>query len=294
MNQNQELVLRAICAFEKDGYAHFVLSNSHSVMKSDSLKKILKELERLKAIEDVTTNGYAKKIKILNHLDCPEFIFEDIELKIKKYLLTRYNEYTSGGECITFSSIYEDKLKQLGISGDIVKNQTITHKDLEASGEIQYTEFGYKIITFTGEKVPYCEKCGEKDPSQFYSGRKNICKKCLTKELRNETTSLEQKLLKRSQSNARHLNVEHNLDLLFIHDMLKSQNNKCKYSGIEFGDSFLDKYTYPTLDRIDSSKGYTKDNVCLCTWYVNTMKNNASTEQFKTTIKQIYENLNNF
>ena len=30
-----------------------------------------------------------------------------------------------------------------------------------------------------------------------------------------------------------------------------------------------------SVDRIDSSKGYTQDNIVLCTWIVNKMKNNT-------------------
>ncbi len=295
MNLNQEIILRAICAFETNGYSHFILSNLNSVVKAESTKKIIKELETLNLIKDETSNGYAKKIKILQHLECPEFIFnKDLDIRMKKYLLTRYKEYKDTEECITTNNAFESKLSQLGLTGDLVKNSNLITKEIHSSGELVYTELGYKIITYPNTKEYKCEVCGEIDPEKFVSGRKSMCKKCLLEYNRNVGISIEQKLLKRSSTNARNLNVEYNLDIMFIHELLKQQNNKCKYSGVEFGNSFLDKYTYPTLDRIDSSKGYTKDNVCLCTWYVNTMKNNASTEQFKTTIKQIYENLNNF
>ena len=52
--------------------------------------------------------------------------------------------------------------------------------------------------------------------------------------------------------------------------------------------------TYPTIDRIDSSKGYIKGNVCICTWFVNTMKANLTIDQFKEVITKIYENKDNF
>ena len=37
-------------------------------------KEQRKELEELGLIKDETTNGYAKKIKILKYLECPDFI----------------------------------------------------------------------------------------------------------------------------------------------------------------------------------------------------------------------------
>ena len=52
--------------------------------------------------------------------------------------------------------------------------------------------------------------------------------------------------------------------------------------------------TYPTIDRIDSSKGYVEGNVCICTWFINTMKANLTVDQFKDVITKIYENKDNF
>ena len=40
-------------------------------------------------------------------------------------------------------------------------------------------------------------------------------------------------------------------------------------------------YAY-SLDRMDPTKGYTKDNVCLCCWIVNHMKKNLAVDEFKS------------
>jgi len=42
-----------------------------------------------------------------------------------------------------------------------------------------------------------------------------------------------------------------------------------------------------SIDRIDSSKGYNKDNVCSCCYMCNMMKNNMSVEQFIKIIRHI-------
>lgn len=80
---------------------------------------------------------------------------------------------------------------------------------------------------------------------------------------RNELT-MEERIYKRSNHSSRSRNLDFDLDVIYIKMLIDSQKNKCMYSGIEFGDNFQDKLTYPTIDRIDSSKGYIKGNVCLC------------------------------
>lgn len=70
----------------------------------------------------------------------------------------------------------------------------------------------------------------------------------------------------------------------------------CPYLGIPLvghrqrGDSRRD---IATLDRIDPSKGYTKDNIEVMSWLANTMKNNATPELLVKFAKEVlfrYEN----
>lgn len=84
----------------------------------------------------------------------------------------------------------------------------------------------------------------------------------------------------------------YNLTQPFIRHLYEKQGGKCAYSGEELQFCDADKYHKITLDRIDPQKGYTKDNVCLCTWFVNMMKNNCPMDQFRTIIKNINDTIN--
>jgi len=71
-------------------------------------------------------------------------------------------------------------------------------------------------------------------------------------------------------------------------DLFLKQNRKCALSGIEieFGKTGKDLYT-ASLDRIDSNKGYTIDNVQWLHKHVNWMKNTFSQEYFVEMCKKI-------
>lgn len=65
-------------------------------------------------------------------------------------------------------------------------------------------------------------------------------------------------------------------------DMFQKQNRKCALSGIilSFPNVYNDKSCNASLDRIDSSKGYTKEN---CQWVhkdINIMKNKFNQDYF--------------
>lgn len=49
-------------------------------------------------------------------------------------------------------------------------------------------------------------------------------------------------------------------------------------------------WTYNGLDRIDSSKPHTEDNIVPCCKFCNQAKNDMTTEEFKNWIKRIYKN----
>lgn len=61
------------------------------------------------------------------------------------------------------------------------------------------------------------------------------------------------------------------LDFTFMVDLFNAQGGLCHYSGIPmtFG-SYLEKHWTCSLERLDSSIGYTRDNVCFIIYELNT------------------------
>jgi hypothetical protein len=58
---------------------------------------------------------------------------------------------------------------------------------------------------------------------------------------------------------------------------------RCPVLGIKFdhdgGNAGME--TTPTLDRVDNSKGYTKDNICIISFRANNLKSTATLENFE-------------
>ena len=65
----------------------------------------------------------------------------------------------------------------------------------------------------------------------------------------------------------------------------------CPILGIRLSKGFgVRDYDSPTVDRVDNSKGYTKDNIVVCSWRANKLKSNASLEE----VEKIYFFMKNF
>ncbi len=81
---------------------------------------------------------------------------------------------------------------------------------------------------------------------------------------------------------------ECNVTLKDLKDLWEIQKGICPYTGIslklikhgyKFQDISKNRYDIASLDRIDSSKGYIKGNLCYVSTLVNFMKNNCSIEE---------------
>jgi hypothetical protein len=143
-----------------------------------------------------------------------------------------------------------------------------------------------------------CSKCGKllsADSQNFYQKKSGIlsseCRKCFR-----ERSSKNQKvrhyaggidyhlsyIMRGVRQRARKTDVECEIDAEFLKMLLKKQNGLCAISKTPL--TFLKGQghipTNASVDRIDSGKGYTKDNVQLVAHQINTMKSNLSINQF--------------
>lgn len=296
MKLNIELIFRAICSFiEDDGYANFTFASISDACKEDALQDAIKDLKKSGHIEDYTKNGYAKRFKINNPLDCPNFIFDKrFDFKIRLYLLDRWTTQNTIGNFVVKSN-FETKLQLMGTSSKEILDNIVFIKNTIIVPEtmiIEKDEFGYRIKNKPLGDHYKCRYCGTEDESEF-GCLHTICKKCYNALDRNRRSYAE-RLYKSSKSNSKHYDFEYKLTPEYIQEILEKQNYRCAYSNIPFSNDRKDKYSYPTIDRIDSNKGYEPGNICICTHFINIMKNNASIDQFKDIITKIYNNIDNF
>jgi hypothetical protein len=135
-----------------------------------------------------------------------------------------------------------------------------------------------------------CPQCGlEKPLSEWpknkaatkgrWPGYSSYCTIC--QYARTARRSLEQKMLSRSKSRALAKGLEHTITLEDI-----QIPNKCPLLGIEIKDNTGNGRgncrDSPSLDRLDSSKGYTPDNVWVISNRANEIKSNATLEELET------------
>ena len=131
-----------------------------------------------------------------------------------------------------------------------------------------------------------CSKCGkEKSLEEFYnrerdkSGKQSECKLCHLKVSRiyRKKNKLEFPL-KYILWGAKHRAKKNGIPFDLTEDGLEIPEI-CPVYGepFVFGTGNRDDFS-PSIDRISSSKGYTKDNIIIVSWKANRLKNNATIE----------------
>ena len=162
------------------------------------------------------------------------------------------------------------------------------------------------------EEVKTCRECGEtklltefvknKQSKGGYTHRCKACEKSWRQEyyLRNfehinsrnknyreqngnwYNKSIEHRLryvIQLGKDRAKKKNIEWNLSLGFLLSLWEKQQSKCAYSGVPL--TFEENHPHTvSLDRLDSSKAYTEDNVQFVCTIVNYIKQRFSEDAF--------------
>lgn len=158
-------------------------------------------------------------------------------------------------------------------------------------------------------KPPSC-KCGEVDPKKFYKRTPYTCKACarlVSIRYNDEIEADRERRLAKNAYNlayqkanlfryrhnaaarrAAHRGMDCDITVDFLKALYAKQDGKCFYSGISF-DVDSRSYTW-SIDRTDSSKGYTQDNVVLVTHIVNCMKNDLPVAEFLEVARRVVSN----
>jgi hypothetical protein len=148
-----------------------------------------------------------------------------------------------------------------------------------------------KEATFVYTKTEKeCSTCGIVKPIcefkkriLFIDGYSSKCKKCEYEITTNSRKAYELKhwVKKLFHSAKKHAKSEVEIDENFILDLYEKQNGKCYWFNVDLTPSNEAKYPWqPSLDRLDRTKGYTKDNVVLACYTANIGRNTTSAETF--------------
>ena len=113
---------------------------------------------------------------------------------------------------------------------------------------------------------------------------KNKAKKLKQSEINNKKLIEEyplKALLSSIKSGAKKRNLDFEINYEFIQKLWKAQKGLCNYTKVPMKLTARKKDPYQvSIDRIDSSLGYTEKNTVLCCQAINYMKNDYSLEDF--------------
>lgn len=160
-----------------------------------------------------------------------------------------------------------------------------------------------------------CYKCHQYKPESefdinqerwFRNNRDYRCKECKEQQRQKRILAgrgkqdINRMLLERylsARDRARKKNLEFNITLDFLKYLWNKQLGKCALSNVNMTSSFFvgRTSTNVSIDRIDSSKGYTMDNIQLVCMACNQMKNDLTEKElyeFCKNIVNVYESKN--
>ena len=299
----QQACLAYISSFyHEDGYCHLKredFAKFLNIKKIDDTSNMIKKLSNSGAISNETIQGYCLRIKLLNkNQGCPDFILrndlpfyvrgflyciKDCEIPNRKVDQIKVYSKFFNIEKKKLERVLYDTNSSLNI-GDILssyKNIEFDFKNL--NDRFVYTKYGFYYKNSVKEF--HCNYCGSL-LNRFNSRHISYmcCDEC-TDLLKIDLDALSNILYNRSKKNSLNYSFEYNLTTEYIKFILTNQGLKCAYSGLNF--DLFDLNALPTIDRIDSSKGYITGNIVIARNDINKMKSNYSLDHFKMLVNSV-------
>jgi hypothetical protein len=143
-----------------------------------------------------------------------------------------------------------------------------------------------------------CACCRENKPVDLFYIAKNrglysYCKPCVAiKARKTYEASFEDRLrltYVSTKSRSKRIGRQFSITMEDLMKQFNAQKACCYYTGEPLAVAVGRREGKGlSLDRIDSSKGYVKENIVLCSWRVNQMKHKYSCEDFIDICKKVY------
>jgi hypothetical protein len=150
-----------------------------------------------------------------------------------------------------------------------------------------------------GRWVKACSECGEeqdylrKNYAEQSLRLNKTCKKCSNRKTENNHRGLYNLIriswFNKCKTGAELRGLVFDITIEDVWFMYTSQDGRCALSGVPIGWSDVGSIHTASIDRIDSSKGYLKDNVQLLHKDVNFMKQQFSQEYFIEICKAVVD-----
>jgi hypothetical protein len=160
-----------------------------------------------------------------------------------------------------------------------------------------------KHVVVDGIESKRCCDCEEIKGLGFFNkntrswdGIHAVCRKCASVSNKKRTNSKVKKdplgyIYNFAKKSSKYRGITFDLTREQLEAILDEQKGKCFYTGMDMSfEIFRGNYLRMSIDRLDSSKGYTKENVVLTTYRVNIMKGDMSLAEFKDIVSKLYIN----
>ena len=133
-----------------------------------------------------------------------------------------------------------------------------------------------KLALYKEGKTLFCKTHGWHEKWRVHTVNNVQCKKCACERQKVAREKEPIKFIFRdARQHAKARNREFTITLDDLFNVLITQDNKCSLTGVSFSTD-----NKPSLDRIDSYKGYTKDNIQFVLKEINVMKSNLEESKF--------------